>query len=92
MIEKLLVIILIGVGLSLIIYDVIVGCKCEKPLKEAPRGSSSKDETLLDIQFGSDNNPSEIYQDMFTLGTPWIGGYTLGDGKTRTFTNESKSR
>jgi hypothetical protein len=85
MIERILVILLIGIGLSLIIYDVIVGCKCTKETRGAS-ANAGKDETILDIQFGSNNNPSEIYQDMFTLGTPWIGGYTLGDGKTRTFT------
>jgi hypothetical protein len=32
----------------------------------------------LDVQFGTENNPSEIFKDMFTKGSPWIGGYELG--------------
>lgn len=32
----------------------------------------------LDVQFGEDNNPSDIYKDMFLNSNPWIGGYTLG--------------
>ena len=35
----------------------------------------------LDVQFSEtpeENMPSTIYKDLFTSGTPWIGGYTLG--------------
>lgn len=39
----------------------------------------------LDLQFDEENNkPSEIHGDMFTKSTPWIGGYDLGYGKTKT--------
>ena len=37
---------------------------------------------MLDVQFGDENNPSVIYNDMFTQGTPWIGGYQIEKGKT----------
>ena len=33
----------------------------------------------LDVQFGDDNNPSEIYKDMFVKSSPWIGGFGLGN-------------
>lgn len=33
----------------------------------------------LDVQFGNDNVPSEIFKDMFLDPTPWIGGYGLGN-------------
>jgi hypothetical protein len=36
----------------------------------------------LDVQFGEENKPSVIYNDMFTQGPPWIGGYQIGSGKT----------
>lgn len=36
----------------------------------------------LDVQFGEENAPSEVYKDMFTKSSPWIGGTTLGMGKT----------
>lgn len=37
----------------------------------------------LDIQFSElDNRPSEIYKEMFTKSSPWIGGYDIGNGKT----------
>jgi hypothetical protein len=37
----------------------------------------------LDVQFGDpDNNPSVVYEDMFTKSSPWIGGFDLGSGKT----------
>jgi hypothetical protein len=39
----------------------------------------------LDVQFGNENMPTQIYEDMFTKGTPWIGGYELGSGKTYVF-------
>lgn len=37
----------------------------------------------LDVQFGQENKPSVIYNDMFTQGPPWIGGYQIGYGKTQ---------
>ena len=43
----------------------------------------------LDIQFGNDNNPSQIYADMFNQSSPWIGGTTIGDGKTVTLISTS---
>jgi hypothetical protein len=36
----------------------------------------------LDVQFGEENKPSDIYTDMFADSSPWIGGYELGNGKT----------
>ena len=33
----------------------------------------------LDIQFDDENVPSEIYKDMFTKSSPWIGGFSLGN-------------
>lgn len=38
----------------------------------------------LDVQFGKENYPSNIYLDMFNQSNPWIGGYSLGIGKTYT--------
>jgi hypothetical protein len=38
----------------------------------------------LDVQFGNENYPSNIYLDMFNQSSPWIGGYGLGIGKTYT--------
>lgn len=32
----------------------------------------------LDVQFGEENNASEIFFDMFTKGSPMQGGYQLG--------------
>lgn len=39
----------------------------------------------LDVQFGNENYPSEIYKDMFTKSSPWIGGFGLGN---KTFVSE----
>lgn len=33
----------------------------------------------LDVQFGTENSPAEIFKDMFTKSSPWIGGYGLGN-------------
>ena len=41
----------------------------------------------LDVQFGDSNVPSEIYKDMFTKSSPWIGGYGLGN---RSFRSDTK--
>ncbi len=39
----------------------------------------------LDVQFGEENTPSEIYKDMFLQSSVWVGGYQLGNkGKTET--------
>jgi len=43
----------------------------------------------LDVQFGEDNIPSEIYKDLFTKDNPWIGGYTLGSNKPNSLINNS---
>jgi hypothetical protein len=36
----------------------------------------------LDVQFSTENMPSEIYSDMFNKGNIWIGGYNLDSGRT----------
>jgi hypothetical protein len=51
------------------------------PLRSADRLS---EEIILDLQYGKDNQPSKVYQDMFVLKTPYIGGYNLADDKTYT--------
>lgn len=33
----------------------------------------------LDVQFGNENVPSEIFKDMFLKPSPWIGGFGLGN-------------
>jgi hypothetical protein len=33
----------------------------------------------LDVQFGDENVPSEIFKDMFLKPSPWIGGFGLGN-------------
>lgn len=33
----------------------------------------------LDVQFGNENVPSEIFKDMFLKSSPWIGGFGLGN-------------
>jgi hypothetical protein len=33
----------------------------------------------LDVQFGNENAPSEIFKDMFLNPSPWIGGFGLGN-------------
>lgn len=42
----------------------------------------------LDVQFGDSNVPSEIYKDMFTKSSPWIGGYGLGNKSFRSDTKK----
>lgn len=43
---------------------------------------------VLDVQFGEENTPSDIYKDMFTKSSPWIGGFTLGN---KAFVSDQKS-
>lgn len=43
----------------------------------------------LDVQFGEENNPSEIFKDMFTKSSPWIGGYGLGN---KAYSSEGESK
>lgn len=43
----------------------------------------------LDVQFSEvENQPSQIYEDMFRSSSPWIGGYDIGIGKTYIMENE----
>jgi hypothetical protein len=71
------VIILLTIGLTLIIISQFK-CYCPPPktvYQVVPKHP-------LDVQFDDRNKPSEIFNDMFTKSTPWIGGYDLGSGKT----------
>lgn len=44
----------------------------------------------LDVQFGNENYPSEIYKDLFTESSPWLGGFGLGSGKTIVEASQNK--
>jgi hypothetical protein len=72
-------VILLILGISSVIYSWLKSdMKCPPPkiiYRFIPKNT-------LDIQFGQENNPSDLYLDMFTQSSPWIGGYTLGNGKT----------
>jgi hypothetical protein len=37
----------------------------------------------LDNIHSEENRPSKVFSDMFKLSSPWIGGATLGIGKTQ---------
>ena len=81
----LLLILIIGIALVSTAF-VKSQSKCPPPkiiYKYVPRNT-------LDVQFGEDNSPSEIYKDMFLKSNIWIGGYNLGD-KT-TILDELKSK
>lgn len=73
--------ILFIIGLISIIYSWIkTDIKCPQPkiiYRYVPKHT-------LDVQFGKENYPSDIYLNMFNESSPWIGGYTLGMGKTYT--------
>lgn len=45
----------------------------------------------LDVQFGSENQPSEIFKDMFTKSSPWIGGFGLGNKALKSDTDKNKT-
>lgn len=70
---------LLIIGLISIIYSWIkTDTKCPEPkviYKLVPKHT-------LDVQFGKENYPSDIYLDMFNESSPWLGGYKLGIGKT----------
>jgi hypothetical protein len=70
---------LILIGVILIIISWIKGdMECPPPkiiYRYIPKHT-------LDVQFGEENYPSEIYKEMFVKSSPWIGGYDLGSGKT----------
>lgn len=36
-------------------------------------------EIPLDTQFGDNNQPSVVYKEIFLEGSPWIGGFKLGN-------------
>ena len=73
----LLVILIIGIALVASAF-VRSQNKCPTPkiiYRYIPRNE-------LDVQFGEDNSPSEVYKDMFLKSNPWIGGYSLSDKAT----------
>lgn len=74
------ILILFIIGIVLVIVSWIrADLKCPPPkiiYRYIPKN-------ILDVQFSdTDNNPSQIHADIFTKSSPWIGGYSLGDGKT----------
>jgi hypothetical protein len=73
------ILVLLVIGVTFVVVSVLRNdVECEAPkiiYRYVP-------ENTLDIQFGKDNYPSEIHADMFAKGSPWIGGYELGNGKT----------
>jgi hypothetical protein len=74
------ILILFTIGLVLVIISWIrADLKCPVPkiiYRYVPKHT-------LDVQFSNtDNNPSQIYSDIFNKSSPWIGGYALGEGKT----------
>lgn len=75
----ILVISLIIIGLVLVVISWVKGeLECPPPkiiYRYIPKHT-------LDVQFGEENYPSDIYKDMFVKSSPWIGGYDLGSGKT----------
>ena len=82
----MLLLIMLIIGLSLVIVSWLKGeLNCPPPrviYRFVPKHT-------LDVQFGEENRPSEIFDNMFSKSSPWIGGYDLGDGKT--FVPKSKS-
>lgn len=46
------------------------------------RNEKKTEVNTLDVQFGVDNFPSKVHDDMFARSSPWIGGYDIGSGKT----------
>ena len=82
----IIIVLLLVVGLTLVAVSwVKADLKCPPPKIEYKYITPN----TLDTQFSEDNKPSKIYADMFVKGTPWIGGYTLGDGKTMVATEKS---
>lgn len=75
----ILILIAIVVGVSMLLIQFIKSeLTCPEPkviYRYIPRHT-------LDVQFGNENKPSVIFEDMFTKSTPWIGGYDMGKGKT----------
>jgi len=49
---------------------------------EHDKNEKTAEVNTLDVQFGADNYPSKVHDDMFAKSSPWIGGYDIGNGKT----------
>lgn len=65
------------IGITMIVISIIN----QKPAECPPQKVIYKEvpENLLDIQYGKENKPSNIYLDMFNKSSPWIGGFTIGN-------------
>uniref|UniRef100_A0A6C0DZJ9 Uncharacterized protein n=1 Tax=viral metagenome TaxID=1070528 RepID=A0A6C0DZJ9_9ZZZZ len=83
-------IILIGTLITIIIAIVIIYYFVGGPRTESTKADSNENH-MIDVQFSEKNMPSKVYKVMFNRGSPWIGGYELGIGKTYIVeSNESK--
>lgn len=75
--NQLLTVIIIILIIVIAILMVLPDRNCPKPII-IERSTKNP----LDIQFSSDNFPSNVHNEMFVKSTPWIGGYGIGIGKT----------
>jgi len=78
----IVILLLLIIGITLVIISWLrADLKCPPPkiiYRYIPKHT-------LDVQFGDENNPSEIFKDMFVKSSPWIGGFGLGN---KTFVSE----
>lgn len=84
---EIIIFLLLVVGITLVIFSWLKSeLNCPPPkiiYRFVPKHT-------LDVQFGDENMPSELYQDMFNDSSPWVGGYTIGMGKTYTLNDKKK--
>jgi len=80
-------VILIGISIVVVITIAIV-IYYRQTLKQS--ANEDVETHLLDVQFSESNLPSKVYKLMFIKGTPWIGGYELGIGKTYVIEEKKK--
>jgi hypothetical protein len=80
--------ILITVGLFILLFIWITSeTKCKERVVVK---YMCPNKSILDVQFSEDNNPSKIYSDLFQKPSPWVGGFSLENGKTFTLENKKK--
>jgi NADH:ubiquinone oxidoreductase subunit F (NADH-binding) len=78
---KIVFTIFLFIILVVIVIWLYLKSKCETCQVCEPCKKGSKNQPELDIQFSENNLPSNVYKDMFTRSSIWVGGYPLDTSK-----------
>ncbi len=74
--NELIIEILLGIVILLVLYIFLSSPSPRVVYKQ------TKPTSQLDYTYSDANLPSNVYLDLFSKSTPWIGDFVLGSGRT----------